>query len=112
LGKWDGRKILGKGFKEECIRFMYLTLEVIMGKCKELGVTKFSVILNNDGLTLWKVAHLACKLIYNQIFLSLSILILFKLISAAIECTIKVIKDFESNYPETLLAAYLVNSKS
>ncbi len=61
LGKWDGRKILGKGLKEETIKFMYKTLEIIMSQCIELGVTRFSIILDNDGLTLWKCAHWDCK---------------------------------------------------
>lgn len=29
----------------------------------------------------------------------------------AVECALRVVKDFESNYPETLLNAFLVNSK-
>lgn len=61
LGRWDGRKILGKGLKEESIKFMYRTLETIMAACRDLGVTKFSVIVDNDGLTLWKCAHWDCK---------------------------------------------------
>ncbi|XP_021967002.2 SEC14-like protein 4 isoform X2 [Folsomia candida] len=87
LGRWDGRKILGKGLKEESIKFMYRTLETIMAACRDLGVTKFSVIVDNDGLTLWKCAHWD-----------------------SIESSIRVIKDFESNYPETLVNAYLVNT--
>jgi len=63
LGQWDGRKVLGKGLKEDVVKYMYKTLELVMQKCKSLGVSKFTIICDNDGLSLWKVAHWDCKFV-------------------------------------------------
>jgi len=88
IGRWDGRKILAN-HKEESCRYMYKTLEIIMDKCKELGVLQFHVILDFTELSFWKVAHWD-----------------------SIECVIRVIREFEANYPETLFSAHVINAPS
>jgi len=88
IGRWDGRKILAS-YKEEACRYMYKTLEIIMDKCKELGVLQFHVILDCAELSFWKVAHWD-----------------------SVESTIRVIRDFEANYPETLFSAHVINAPS
>ncbi|ODN05090.1 SEC14-like protein 2 [Orchesella cincta] len=89
IGRWDGRKILGQGYKDDGVRFMYKTLEMIMDQCRQLGVTQFRVIVDYAELSFWKVAHWD-----------------------SIDNVIRVVKDFEANYPETLFTAHFVNAPS
>jgi len=89
IGRWDGRKILQKNHKDDCCRYMYKTLEIIMDKVKELGVTQFHVVLDVAELSFWKVAHWD-----------------------SLECVIRVIREFEANYPETLFSAHVINAPS
>jgi len=89
IGRWDGRKILQGHSKDEVCTYMYKTLEIIMDKCKENGVLQFHAILDFTELSFWKVAHWD-----------------------SLETAIRVIRDFESNYPESLFSAHLVNAPS
>ncbi len=88
IGRYDGKKILGMGYKEEACKFMYKILEIIMEKCKAQGVSQFQVILDFSELTLWKIAHYA-----------------------SLETTLRVVTAFEANFPETLFNAHFVNGK-
>lgn len=88
IGRWDGRKILSMGYKEDSCRFMYKVLEIIMEKCKARGVTQFHVIVDYAELTFWKVAHWD-----------------------SIENVVRVVRDFEANFPETLYSAHFVNGE-
>jgi len=89
LGHWDGRKMTGQKYKEDTIRYAYYLLELMLQHCKKLGVSKFTAIIDNEGLTFWKCAHWD-----------------------SIETVVKIIMNFEANYPETLLQAHLVNTPS
>jgi len=89
VGLMDGRKMTGQKYKQDSIRFAYYLLELMLQHCKKLGVSKFTAIVDNEGLTFWKCAHWD-----------------------TIQTLIKVFLDFEANYPETLRQAFVVNTPS
>ncbi|ODN05657.1 SEC14-like protein 2 [Orchesella cincta] len=86
-GKWEVRRVLERGLKEESLRHCHQLLENIMLQLHKSGKKQFTVVMDSSDMTFWKVAHLE-----------------------TIETSIQFFKDFEANYPETLKACYIVNS--
>ncbi len=89
IGKWDGKKIIGMGYKEEAGKFMYKICEILMDKCRAKGITQFQVIVDYNELTFWKIAHYA-----------------------SLETLLRVVINFEANFPETLFKTHFVNGKN
>lgn len=61
VGAWHIRAMLEKGNKEEMLKYIYVCLERLVSEIKKAG-EQFTIIIDLEGMTYWKVAHYESKL--------------------------------------------------
>jgi len=86
VGNWEVRTMIEKGYKEQMLQYIYVCLEKLVRNIEKTG-EHFTLIVDLEGMTYWKVAH------YETV-----------------QMTLKVFRDFEANYPERLGEALVINA--
>ncbi|ODN04647.1 CRAL-TRIO domain-containing protein T23G5.2 [Orchesella cincta] len=86
VGSWPVREMLENGHREQMLMYIYVCLEKLIEQIEKTG-DQFTLIIDLEGMTYWKVAH------YETI-----------------QMTLKVFRDFEANYPERLGEALVINA--
>jgi len=86
VGSWDVRENLNRGYKDEMLRYIYVCLEKLIENIEKTG-EQFTLIVDLEEMSYWKVAH------YDTM-----------------QMTLKVFRDFETNYPERLGEAMVINA--
>ncbi|CAL8111772.1 unnamed protein product [Orchesella dallaii] len=87
VGSWEVRQMIESGHKDDMLKLMLYTMESIMERINKSSNDRFSLIIDLELLTYWKVAH------YETI-----------------QMVLKVFRDFEQNYPERLGEAFVINA--
>lgn len=57
VGSWEVRIMIEKGHKEEMLKLILWSMEHIVDQINRSGNDHFSVIIDLELLTYWKIAH-------------------------------------------------------
>lgn len=60
VGSWNVREMLEKGHREEMVPYMFVCLERLISEIEKSG-EQFTLIVDLEGMTYWKVAHYESK---------------------------------------------------
>ncbi|CAG7815172.1 unnamed protein product [Allacma fusca] len=87
IGRWEMRSAVEAGDFVPSLRFIYQTLEMIISSINKKDIYQGSVICDFDGFGYHQITH-----------------------RSVLQGMLEVLRVFESNYPEVLKVAYVINN--
>lgn len=60
VGSWHIREMIEKGHRDEMLQYIYVVLERLIAEVEKTG-EQFTMVVDLEGMTYWKVAHLESK---------------------------------------------------